>query len=493
LSVRPAVFCGLAVVAAVCAFQLWVSDDNPPGFFRDEAAIAYNASTIAQDGRDEYGARLPLYFSSFLDYKSPTFVYGLAGVFLVTGPHRLVARAFAAVCVLAAILSLGWLAYVRTRRASVGVAVLAVAGFSPWLFELGRVAFEVAIEPLFLCLVLLGVERASRLRQWRPVTALPVALALGAITYAYAGGRLLAPLLAVALVVFVNRDRWRWVIAAWLGFAATQIPLLLYSHAHPGALSRRFDATTFIHGDMSPWEIAGRAIFNYVQDLQLWHYVVSGDSKPYTHTPGTSALLGASVALSVAGVVIVLRHQRADAFWRFALAALVVSPIPAALTIDRFHAVRLAPFAVMLVVFTIPAVTALREAVARSPRARVLAAAVVAAAAVQFAVFVHDYSTDGPLRTGRFEAGIPSLLEQAWANGGTVYVDYDDHEPLTLARWYALTKGISEARVVRLPDGGVPPKGAIAFGRTQACDYVCTRIARSGDYWIARAKGPRLA
>jgi hypothetical protein len=490
LAARPALVSGLAVVAAVCAFQLWISDSNPPGFFRDEAALAYNAYTIAHDGRDEYGARLPLYFASFLDYKSPTFVYGLAGVFLVTGPHRSVARGFAAVCMLTAILLLGWLAYAQTRRASVGVATLAVAGLSPWLFELGRVAFEVAIEPLFLCLVLLGVERASRLQRWTPLTALPVAVALGAVTYAYAGGRLLAPLLAGGLVVLVNRERWRWVTTAWLGFVATQIPLLLYSHAHPGALSRRFDATTFIH-DTPPWEIVGRAIFNYLQDLQVWHYVVSGDSKPYAHTPGTSALLGASLALSIAGVVIVVRRYRADAFWRFALVALLVSPVPAALTIDRFHAIRLAPFAVMVVVFTIPAIAALREAMLRSTWPRVAAGAFAAAAAVQFAVFVHDYSHDGPLRTGRFEAGIPSLLEQAWANGGTVYVDYDDHEPLTLARWYALTRGISQARVVRLPDGGIPPKGTIAFGRTQTCDYVCTRIARSGDYWIVRVKEPR--
>jgi hypothetical protein len=491
LSARPALLSGLAVVAAVCAFQLWISDDNPPGFFRDEAALAYNAYTIAHDGRDEYGARLPLYFSSFLDYKSPTFVYGLAGVFLVTGPHRSVARGFAAASMLAAVLLLGRLAYARTRRASVGVATVAVAGFSPWLFELGRVALEVAVEPLFLCLALLGVERASRLQRWGPRTAVPVALALGAITYAYAGGRLLAPLLAGGLVVLVNRRRWRWVATVWLGFAATQIPLLLYSHAHPGALSRRFDATTFIHGDMSQWEIVGRATVNYLQDLELWHYVVSGDVKPYAHTPGTSALLAASVALSIAGVAIVVRLYRRDAFWRFALVALVVSPVPAALTIDRFHAIRLAPFAVMLVVFAIPALGALREAVARSRWARVVAGAVIAGAAVQFALFVHDYSRDGPLRTGRFEAGIPSLVERAWANGGTVYVDYDDREPLTLARWYALTKGISQARVVRLPDGGIPPKGTIAFGRTQACDYVCTRIARSGDYWIVRVKGPR--
>ena len=33
--------------------------------------------------------------------------------------------------------------------------------------------------------------------------------------------------------------------------------------------------------------------------------------------------------------------------------------------------------------------------------------------------------------------------------------------------------------------------GRIAFGRTQECDYVCDRIAESGDYWIARVVGSR--
>jgi hypothetical protein len=485
------VFLGLAVVAGVSAFQLWVSPDNPPGFFRDEAALAYNAHTIAQEGRDEYGARLPLYFSSFLDYKSPIFVYGLAGVFRVTGADREVARGFAAVCILAAILLLGWLAFRRTRRASVGVAIVALAGSSPSLFELGRVAFEVTMEPLFLCLALLGVERASRTDRWNPLSALPVSVALGAITYVYAGGRLLAPLLAAALVVFVNRLRWKWVLTAWLGFAVTQIPLLLYTRAHPGALSRRFDATTFITDDMPPWEIGWRAAVNYIQDLQLWHYVVSGDVKPYAHTPGSGALLAGSLVLSLAGLVLVLARHRSDPFWRFALAGIVVSLVPAASTIDRFHAVRLAPFAVMLVVVAIPAVEALREAMARAIWARALAVTLVVLASLQFAFFVHNFTTNGPLRTGRFEADIPRLLERAWANGGTVYIDYDDREPLTLARWYALTRSLDQSHVVRLPDGGIPPTGTIAFGRTQECDYVCARLEESGDYWIASVEGPK--
>jgi hypothetical protein len=488
---RSAVLVGLALVLAVAAFQLWISPDNPPGFFRDEAALAYNAHTIADEGRDEYGARFPLYFSSFLDYKSPLYVYGLAGVFLVTGADREVARGFSAACMLAAILLLGWLGCRTTGWASVGVATVLLAGTSPWLFELGRVAFEVAMEPLFLCLALLGVERACRLDRWTPSTALPVSAALGGITYVYAGGRLLAPLLAASLVAVGVVRRWRWVLVAWLGFAATQIPLLVYRQAHPGALTRRFDATSFVTDDMPPWEVAWRASVNYLQDLQVWHYVGSGDVKPYAHTPGSGALLAASLALSAAGLALVLLRRRSDPFWRYVLAALVVSPIPAALTIDRFHAVRLAPFALMLVVVAIPAVEALREAVRRGRRGRVLAAALVALAATQFVFFVENYATEGPLRTGRFEAAIPALLDRAWVDGGAVYVDYDDLEPLGLARWHALAKGVDQSRVVRLADGGIPPTGAIAFGRTQECDYVCTHLAESGDYWIARVVGPR--
>jgi hypothetical protein len=488
---RWPVLIGLGVVLAVAAFQLWISPNNPPGFFRDEAAIAYNAHTIATEGRDEYGARFPLYFSSFLDYKSPLFVYGLAGVFLVTGSDREVARGFAAVCVLAAVLLLGWLAYRRTSRASVAVATVVLGGTTPWLFELGRVAFEVAMEPLFLVLALVAVERASRLERWTLGTAIPVALALGAITYVYAGGRLLAPLLALGLAVVATKERRRWLVTCWAVFAVTQVPLLVYSRIHPGALSRRYDATTFVTDGMPPWEIAWRGVVNYLQDLRLWHYVVSGDVKPYAHTPGTSALLAASILLSVAGLALIVSRLRSDVFWRYALAALVVSPIPAAATADRFHALRLAPLAVMLVVVAIPALDVLRTAVAHSRRAQVAAGGLVALAAIQFGVFVNTYRTDGPLRTGRFEAGIPGLLAQAWANGGTAYIDYDDREPQALARWYALAEGIDASRVVRLPDGGVPPTGSIAFGRTQECDYVCERIAESGDYWIARVVGPR--
>jgi 4-amino-4-deoxy-L-arabinose transferase-like glycosyltransferase len=103
---RPATFLGVGVVLAVVAFQLWVTPSNPPGYHRDEAALSYNAYSIATTGRDEDGAVMPLFFRSYGDYKSPLYPYLLAAIFRVSGPHKEVARAFSAVLGAAAVLLL---------------------------------------------------------------------------------------------------------------------------------------------------------------------------------------------------------------------------------------------------------------------------------------------------------------------------------------------------------------------------------------------------
>jgi hypothetical protein len=43
----------------------------------------------------------------------------------------------------------------------------------------------------------------------------PVGILPGLLLYSYTGDRLLAPLLAGALVVFAGRGRWHWLLAAY--------------------------------------------------------------------------------------------------------------------------------------------------------------------------------------------------------------------------------------------------------------------------------------
>ena len=136
LADRPALLLGLGAILAVAAFHLWITPSNPPGYHRDEAALSLNAYTLAAGLRDEDGARFPLFFRSFDDYKSPVYPYLLAGAFELTWPgsgrrSRAVRRARARGCA-AARRARGRLTVLR-----VATVVAVLAGLAPSLLQLG--------------------------------------------------------------------------------------------------------------------------------------------------------------------------------------------------------------------------------------------------------------------------------------------------------------------------------------------------------------------
>lgn len=486
-----------AAVAAVAGFELWISPANPPGFLPDEASMSYNAYELAHHLRDENGALLPLFIRSFGDYKSPIFTYALAGVFRVTGPSREAARGLAAVGVLAAVLLLGLLAYRRTGKLVVAGSVLVLAGLTPWLFEIGRAAYEVALEPLLICLFLLGVEASWRRRAWTPVRGALVGLSLSGIAFVYAAGRLVAPLFALALLILFARSRRRWFAACWGTFVLTALlPIAVYWLRHPGALTARYNRTSFATGSMAPWTIVWRAARNYLEDMNAWHWIVSGDRTPYVHTHGAGALFATVIVLALGSIVLALRQRQVDRFWVFTLVLLLVCPIPAALTKDRFYQLRLVPLPVLLVIVGIPAVAWLLDKARTDWPARAATAALIVLVAIQFGHFVDNFRRQGPGRVVLFDAGVPALLQQAFGAGGSVYVNEHEPEALALARWYAVAHDIPPARVV-VPRFHTVPHGAVIFGAYQNCDVDCTRYASADSFWLARTpvpyRVPRLA
>jgi len=487
---RPGILIAAGIVVAVAAFHLWITPSNPPGFLHDEASMSYNAYELGHTLRDENGGLLPLYIKSFGDYKSPLFTYLLAGTFRVTGPHSEVARGMAALAVLLGVLVLGLIAFRQTRNVAVVVAVIVLAGLTPGLFETGRAAYEVALQPLVIGLLLLALDGAWRSGVWTAWRGIAIGLALVALTYSYAAGRMLAPLLAVALLVFAGKERWQALVAAWMTVGVGLAPIAAYWVRHPGALTERYDQTTFIDSSMSVWTVVSTAVSNYAHDVNLWHWVTAGDDKPYVHVVGSGTLLGGAVLLAAAGLVIILVRQRRDLWWRYVLVATVLSPIPAALTKDRFYGLRLVPFFFLLVVLTIPALAALAISARKSWVARVVVGVLAIAVAVQFVDFLGNYRSNGPNRTLAFNAGVPALLDQGFSGGRTIYVDYDESHALVYARWYAVEHGIPLSRVVRLSDGGVPPEGSIVAVRFLGCDFTCDELARAGDYWLATVGAP---
>jgi len=483
---RPLLLVGVGAVLAVVAFQLWITPSNPPGYHRDEAALSLNAYTLSTSLRDEDGALLPLFFRSFDDYKSPLYPYLLAGLFRITGPHAEVARGFSAVLVLAAVLLLGVLAKRLTGSWPVAVLVTVLAGLTPWLFELGRVAIEATTQPLLIVLLLLVLDRASRLERFGVREGVVAGALIGLTAYSYTGSRLLGPLLAAAMVVFAGRGRWRFVLAAWATVLAALLPMGIYALRHPGNLTSRYEQTTIARDGLSGPRVVLQAVGNWFRDIDPWHWATAGDPAPYIHNGGYGALFGAVVALALAGAALVLARHRDELFWRYVLLAALLVPVPAALTVDRYNAIRLAALPVFALVVAIPALAALLTALRTSWPARAVAALLVLSIGVQLAQFLDSYRTRGPARLVLFDAGVPSLLEGSLASGRTLYVDFDDRGAQAQARWRAAESGIPQSRVVVLPDGGVPPPGSLVLLLFQGCDYACTDVARWEGYRLVR-------
>jgi hypothetical protein len=266
----------------------------------------------------------------------------------------------------------------------------------------------------------------------------------------------------------------------------------VYALGHPHAVTARYQQTTIARNGLSGMELAGQAIANWAHDVDPWFWATSGDPAPYIHVGAYCSLFGATVALALAGLVLVVVRHRDDLWWRYVVLATVLVPVPAALTVDRHNAIRLAALPVFVLVLTVPALvglaTALRQ---RSWVARAVALALTLAVAAQFSQFVHVYRTNGPGRVVLFDAGVAPLLEQPFESGKPIYIDYDDRGAQAEARWHAVAAGLPADRIVVLPDGGIPPEGSTVFGRFQECDYICTKISRWDDYWVARADGPK--
>src|SRR3990167_6856775 len=65
----------LLIVLLAVFLRFWQLGSVPPSPDWDEAALGYNAYSIMQTGKDEYGKFLPVILRSFDDYKPALYAY----------------------------------------------------------------------------------------------------------------------------------------------------------------------------------------------------------------------------------------------------------------------------------------------------------------------------------------------------------------------------------------------------------------------------------
>ncbi len=420
-------------VAVVVAQRLAGLGYSPPGLYNDEASIGYNAWAIAHYGVDEHGARMPLYFQAFGEYKNPLYIYMLAPLTWFLPFTAATVRLPAALCGVGICLGVAGTAWAVTRDRLVTWLALVTAWLTPWAALQSRVAFEVVTMVLCLTLALWcfarGAAEGAR-SGWRWAAGTFLALSV----FAYSTGRAFALLLVVAMIL--SRDRSflpsRRALPVLVPVGVAYIVLGLYGLHNPDALSSRFDHIGITADAPGAVVLAARFVRNYATYFGVPFLLTNGDAYLRHNTGYGGQLLVATLPILLAGVWGCLR-RRGEPVPRLLLVGLAVAPVPAALTFDDTpHALRAAtmlPFLLGLMVYGWAEVLPLL----RSRRALAMLAGM--AVAIDGAGFLWDLYARYPDRT--VTGAVVSGLAGTYPTGNW----FDAGQQEAIQRGHALAAG----------------------------------------------------
>ncbi len=168
----------------------------PTGFTQDEAALGYDAYSLLETGKDQWGEAFPLSFRSFGDFKMPLYTYLAApsvhifglNVFAVRLPNAL----FGTLTVLATFL----MVYELTKRKNFALISSLFMAISPWATSLSRGAFEANLTAFFIPIGVWAFYKAIKSPRWIWVAA----CSFGLNIFSYHSARLFTPFLILIMV-----------------------------------------------------------------------------------------------------------------------------------------------------------------------------------------------------------------------------------------------------------------------------------------------------
>ncbi|RJQ37743.1 hypothetical protein C4559_03340 [Candidatus Microgenomates bacterium] len=244
----------LFLIIIIASFlRLLALGDVPSSPDWDETALGYNAFSIMQTGRDEYGKLLPLVTRSFDDYKPALYVYFVIPFIKLFGLNILATRMPSAIFGILTVLATYFL--VKELLGNKGSKIALISSFllaiSPWHIQFSRIAFEsnvgVAFNVLAILFFLKGLKKHFYL-------FFSVFFA-GANLYVYQSEKVFTPLLFISLILIFRKQifclpKKYFVSSILLGFLLI-LPLLGTMVLDKEVLSRAKGVSIF--ADQTPF------------------------------------------------------------------------------------------------------------------------------------------------------------------------------------------------------------------------------------------------
>src|SRR3989344_8303389 len=132
----------LLIIFLSFVLRFYKLGEVPASINWDEASNGYNAYSILETGRDEYGNFLPLYNRSFDDYKPPMYMYLNVLTVKIFGLNDFALRLPSAVLGTLIVPLMYFLVRRLLRRETIALFSAGLVATSPWTLHFSRVGFE---------------------------------------------------------------------------------------------------------------------------------------------------------------------------------------------------------------------------------------------------------------------------------------------------------------------------------------------------------------
>lgn len=329
------------LIAAI--FRLYNLHSIPSGFHADEVRVGWNAVSIANTFKDDFGNFLPLYYNTFGDFRPTGIIYLAIPFIYIFGQNEFAVRLASAILGAATIIPLFLLSYEITKSKNLSIISALLLALSPWHISTSRATSEVVIS-MFLSLYGLYFLQKFFSKNKSIILLISFIFLISSFFF-YHSIRVLAPLFVLG-IIFYNRQSFsklnkKIVIIYTISILLFSL-ILLFSKEGSGRfsqvkISKNQDIQKVLSvSDTNPkllfdnkYIVLSTSVFKEYLTYFSGDFLIGDSAKPIRYkTHGVGVLTYFEFILFFSGIISCIRNKKLV----LPIILLLIAPIPASLT-----------------------------------------------------------------------------------------------------------------------------------------------------------------
>jgi len=239
----------LAAIILGGALRLWQLGNIPPSPDWDEASLGYDAYSILQTGKDQFGEFLPVVLRSFNDYKPAFYAYLAIPSIFVFGLNTLAVRFPSAIFGILSIIAVFYLVKEIFENYKYKDYLAVISSFllaiSPLSIQFSRVGFESNVGTAFNIFAALFFLKGLK----KPWLLSLSAICAGLAIYTYQSEKVFTPLLLLVMVLLFRKKLFsinkKYLASAFVIGAIIVLSMIFYTFTDKSSLERLRGTSVF--------------------------------------------------------------------------------------------------------------------------------------------------------------------------------------------------------------------------------------------------------